>query len=228
MVHHPSQTRGVPQFRRLGTSQWRPMEAKVLPLLLLEDFLNASPKPALVLSSRVKSLLGDSLKVWYTNRPFLDIIEDDVRDRELAELGAENSDTLTSLLLAKCINPTSSQLSKWIDTVLQNSNAPHRLRTSFQGPVEVPDDGPVRSYRTVIDIEWEATVLQKTYIVLTGKITGKTSYIIGGTESHPRPRPSFTHLPSPTIHDEGLSNAGAHAKSVTPGTSFIGIHAIDK
>ena len=75
-----------------GNSPEFVMDSKVLPRVFLEDFLDACPKSALVLTSHSGLLSGDSLKVCYANRAFLDIIGDD--------FGAATSN-LTSLLEAR-------------------------------------------------------------------------------------------------------------------------------
>ena len=166
------------------------MESKMLPSVFLEDFLDVLPKSALVLKSHSQLSSGDSLKVSYANRAFLDIIGDD-----FGGMDAETFD-LTSLLQAKCVHPAMSRFIKWIDSVLQNPTAGHSLRTSFEGN-EVAEKG-ASSHRRIVDIEWEAVVLQ-TYIVLTGKTTGTAAYFREkALVTRHSPRPSLHRLPSNT------------------------------
>ena len=190
------------------------MESKVLPSLLLENFLDVCPKPALVL----KSLLsGDSPEVCYANRAFLEIIGDDF-------WGMDTSDNLTSLLQAKCVHPTMPRFIKWIESTLQNPSGGRSLRTSFEGN-EVAENGPASSHRKIVDIEWEAVVLQ-TYIVLTGKTTGTAAYFKEKPPVTPYQRPSLQHLSSQTSvstqpdSSEVTSGLGIPTiKAVSPGTS---------
>ena len=171
-----------------GNSPEFVMDSKVLPRVFLEDFLDACPKSALVLTSHSGLLSGDSLKVCYANRAFLDIIGDD--------FGAATSN-LTSLLEAKCVHPAMSRFIKWIDSASQNPSAGHSLRTSFEGN-EVAREGPASSHRKIVDIEWEAVILDS-YIVLTGKTTGTAAYFREKAPVTPHPtRPSLQRLPSHT------------------------------
>ena len=176
------------------------MKSNVLSSMLLEDFLDASPKPTFVLKSHAQPLSGDSLKVVYANQAFLDIIGDGFLGMRAEGMDAESSDDLTSLLQAKCVQPTMSRFVKWIDTVLLDPNTGHSLRTSFQGD-EVATGGTGALHRHVVNIEWDAVVLQKTFIVLTGKLTGTTSYFTGEMALLEQPRqPSFQHLPRHNSH----------------------------
>ena len=111
--------------------------------------------------------------------------------------GMDTSDNLTSLLQAKCVHPAMSRFIKWIDSALQNPRAGHSLRTSFEAN-EVADQGPALLHRKIVDIEWEAVVLQ-TYIVLIGKTTGTAAYFKEKppVTQHPQ-RPSLQRLPSHT------------------------------
>jgi hypothetical protein len=200
---------------------------EIWPSVFLKDFLDVYPDPALVLkSSRTRLLAEDSLNVCYANAAFLDIIGDG-----LGRYGTESPDSLTALLKDKCVHPAMSRFVKWIDTVLQNPDSGHNLRTSFQGN-EVIGSGPVATHQKIVGIDWEAVVLRKTYIVLTGKTTGTTMYFPGGTRPLPktptRPRPSLQHLPSYTLAQiEALSESPKSievvtVKAVSPSTSDRG------
>jgi len=192
------------------------MESKVLPSVLLESFLDACPKPALVLRSDRQLLSGDSLKVCYANRVFRDIVGDDF-------WGMHTSDNFTLLLQAKCIHPAIPRFIKWIESALQNPSAGHSLRTSFEGN-DVVEKGP----RKIVDIEWEAVELQM-YIVLTGKTTGTPLYFQEEPPFTPHPqRPPLLRLPSHTPSRsvstqpdsfEGASGFGTPTiKALSPGT----------
>ena len=172
--------------------------------LLLEDFLDVFPKPTLILTSRDQPLSGDSLQVCYANRAFLDIIGDD------PVLVGEGS--LTSMLKAKCVHPAMPRFINWIDTVLRNPRAGHGLRTSFQGD-ENMGEGPVAAHQKIVDIKWKALTLKSTYVILTGKTTGTSSYFTGGADPV---RPSLLRMPSQTSID---SNDSQHAMvAISPGS----------
>src|SRR5437762_6311911 len=108
------------------------MESKTFSSVLLEDFLNVSPKSALVLKSQSQPLSENSLKILYANPVFLDIIGYDFQLARLEALDAEASDNLASLLHAKCVHPSLSWFIKWVVAVLENPGEEQRLRTSFQ------------------------------------------------------------------------------------------------
>lgn len=204
------------------------MKSKILSSVILEDFLDASPKPAFVLKSHTQLLSADSLKVVYANRAFLDIIGDGFLGMGLEGIDAESSDDLTSLLQAKCVQPTMSRFVKWIDTVLLDPNTGYSLRTSFQG-AEVTTGGTGALNRQVVNVEWDAVVLLKTFVVLTGKLTGTALYFTGEKSALEQPRrPSLRHLPSHNSHrnqainepNENLSDISAFAINVvTPGSN---------
>ena len=194
------------------------MESKVLPSVLLENFLDVSPNSALVLKSDSQVLSRDSLKVCYANRAFREIIGDDF-------WGVDSSDNLTSLLQAKCVHPAMPRFIKWIESASQNPSAGHSLRTSFEGN-EVAEQGPASLHGKIVNIEWEAVVLQ-TYIVLTGKTTGTAAYFKEKppVTSHPQ-RPSLQRLSSHTSvstqpdSSEVTSGFGTPTiKAISPGTS---------
>lgn len=194
------------------------MKSKVLSSVILEDFLDASPKPAFVLKSHTQPLSADSLKVVYANQAFLDIIGDGFLGMGLEGMDAESSDDLTSLLQAKCVQPTMSRFVKWIDTVLLDPNTGYSLRTSFQG-AEVTTGGTGALNRQVVNVEWEAVVLLKTFVVLTGKLIGTALYFTG---EQPR-RPSLRHLPS---HNSYRNQAISEPKENPSDTSAYAINVV--
>lgn len=189
------------------------MESKVLPSVLLENFLDVYPRPSLIVKSESQLLSGDSLKVCYANRAFREIIGDDF-------WGMDTSNNLTLLLQVNCIHPEMPRFIKWIESAVQNPSAGQSLRTSFEGN-DVAEKGP----RKVVDIEWEAVVLQ-TYVVLTGRTTGTTAYFKENPPVTPHPqRPALQRLPSRTSVStqpdsiEGTSGFGTPTiKAISPGT----------
>ena len=189
------------------------MESALSSSLLLKDFLDVFPKSALILTPQSQQLSGDSFKVCYANQAFLDIIGDEVGGPKLAE---ENS--LTSILKAKCIHPTMSRFIKWIDSVLQNPRAGHGLRTSFQGS-EIVGEGPATAHRKIVYIKWKALVLKETYVILTGKTTGSSSYFTGG-KGPVASRPSVLRMPAQmSTHSIDSIESPPAISAVSPGSS---------
>jgi len=176
--------------------------------LLLEDFLDVSPKPALILTSDGQQLSGNSLKVCYADRAFLDIIGDDH--------GLAGEGSLTSILKAKCVHPTMRRFIKWIDTVLRNPSAGHGLRTSYQGN-EIVGERPAAAHRTIVDIKWKALVLKSTYVILSEKTTGNSSYFTGGADPV---RLSLLRMPSQTSPHESTDSSNA-IKAVSPNSPAL-------
>ena len=175
--------------------------------LLLEDFLDAFPKPAMILGSQDQQLSGDSFQVYYANRAFLAIIGD------VAGLAGEGS--LTSMLKAKCVHPAIPRFFSWIDTVLRSPRAGHGLRTSFQGNESI-GDRPATAHQKIVDIKWKALVLKSTYVILTGKTTGTSSYFTGGANPV---RPSLLRMPSQTSIDSADSQQAIAA--ISPGSTTL-------
>jgi hypothetical protein len=162
--------------------------------IFLEEFLDASPKSALIIGSEGQRSSGDSVKVCYANRAFLDIIGDASAESvsEHSDGGAEGD--LTTMILAKCVRPSTSRFIKWTDTVFLNPSVGHSLRTSFQG-FSASEEGPAAPRRQVVDIVWNAVVVQDTYIVLTGKTTGTVSFFKGEKESPESESPHSSRVP---------------------------------
>lgn len=170
----------------------RRMESKAFSSVLLEDFLEASPKHALVLTSQSQPISVDSLKVSYANPAFRDIIGDHFAWARPDGLDAVTSNNLAFLLHTNCIYPSVSHFVKWIDTVLQNPGIEgHRLQTSFQRN-KAGNESPTGSHLNVVDIEWEAVVVQQRHIILAGKTTQQAPV----TRT---PRPSMVRLPSHSL-----------------------------
>jgi hypothetical protein len=195
------------------------MEPDGFSSVCLKHYLDICPKPALVLVSNRQPSLEDSFNVCYSNRAFLDVVSDDETLPAVHGFDQEASDNLSSILQSKCVHPTTSQLVEWVDTVLQNPDVPHNLLTTFRENKSTTQGTDV-SHRTFVEIEWDAVVLQKTYIVLTGKTTGIPSNTDGEKAITPRRLPSSALIPLPIPYANDISNNGAHTtKAVSPGSS---------
>ena len=186
------------------------MESVPSSSLLLEDFLEIFPKSALIITLQEREVLSraDSIKVCYANPSFLNIIGHDYGDEE------DVHDSLTSMLKTKCVHPSMSRFIKWIDTVLQKPTSGHGLRTSFEMS-EIAGEGPPAAHRRIVDIKWKAIVLQKKYVVLTGKTTGASSYFAGGPS-----RPSFLRMPSASSKHSIESPTITAVSPVSPSSSI--------
>jgi hypothetical protein len=162
--------------------------------IFLEEFLDASPKSALIIGSEGERSSGEAVKVCYANRAFLDMIGDASAESVSERSDGGTDEDLTTMILAKCVRPSTSRFIKWTDTVFQNPTVGHSLRTSFQG-FSATEEGPAAPRRQIVDIVWNAVVVQNTYIVLTGKTTGTVSFFKGENESPETESPPSLRVP---------------------------------
>jgi hypothetical protein len=208
------------------------METDGFSSVCLEEYLEVCPKPALVLVSNRRPSPGASLKVCYSNRAFFEILGDNENFPAVNDVDEEDSDNLSSILQRKCVHPTTSQFVKWIDAVVQNPGASQdSLLTSFETTFEASKSTTPEadtSQRTFVEIEWDAVVLQKKYILLTGKTVGIVSSGDGESSNtnEPPPCPPLQETPTafvtlPLVPDTSyIPNSGTHAtKAVSPGVS---------
>jgi hypothetical protein len=173
-----------------------------MPPILLEEFLDASAKPAIIISSEDYRFSRDSVKVCYANRTFLDILGDTSAP---AGTSSADYDHLTSMILTKCVHPSTSRFMKWTETVLQSATTEQTLRTSFEAH-NVTQEQSAPNRQQIVDIVWKAVVVQQTYIVLTGKSTGTVSYFKGETPTMVESRPPSQTSSQPSIRVDTADN----------------------
>jgi hypothetical protein len=200
--------------------------------VFLEEYLEVCPKPALVLVSNRQPSPSALLKVCYSNRTFFEILGDNENFPAVRDLDGEASDRLSSILHKKCVHPTTSQLLEWIDAVMQDPSVGQDcLLTTFETTIGVTKTMMQEAdtlQRTFVEIEWDVVVLQKKYILLTGKTAGIVSNGNGekSTTNAPPPCPPLQRTPIPHAtlpilpNTNYVPNNGAHAtKAVSPGAS---------
>jgi hypothetical protein len=198
------------------------MEPDGFSSVCLKEYLDICPKPALVLVSTSQPSLEDSFNVCYANRAFLDVIYKDEKLPAIRGFDQKASDNLSSILQSNCVHPTAYQFVEWINTVLKNPNVPHNLLTTFQENKRTTQGTDV-SLRTFIEIEWDAVVLQNTFILLTcTRIPSNTDgeKAITNTARRPPMQSSAALMPLPIPATSEVSNNGAHTtKAMSPGSS---------
>ena len=164
----------------------------------------------------------DNLAMCYANKCFLDSIGESPLEEDSEALivghneppvGAPRS--YMSILQNQCINPSATQFTQWINEVTRKPEKKHHLKTRFKG-FSIPTDSSI-SERTpkVVDIEWNAAVMEERFVVLTGRRTGTVKF-------SPSSAPSIEQViqrdfeTSPTIveeTEEGGSQTSAESQS---------------
>jgi hypothetical protein len=138
------------------------------------------------------------LKVAYVNNVFLEIIEDGHRSEEEPSDVAEN---FISILQERCINPPLSRFIKWIEGVAQAPESMHHLKTRFKGFTPTTEGPITGSAMQFIDIEWNAVIMEKRFIVLTGRTTGTVQFVTSLSSPSELATPSLvgSGIPSPPV-----------------------------
>jgi hypothetical protein len=155
--------------------------------LSLSNYFDLVPQAAVIFTSEGGFLSAESLYVCYVNRAFLDSIGDsplvDPAEQEVPpELFATSNNhsvpppDFMSILQTQCINPSASQFIQWVNGVAQEPQIVHHLKTRFKGFTVAKEE--VVSERTpqFVDIEWNAVIMEKKFIVLTGRRTGTVQF----------------------------------------------------
>jgi hypothetical protein len=148
--------------------------------LRLQTYLDLIPLSAIILTTEHHTLSSDSLKLSYINTVFLDIIDDGQRENDHFEMEAAGrmpQHSIMSILQERCINPSPYRFMQWIEAVTLAPNSTHLLKTRFKGftPRKNHHSHAERTPQ-LVDIEWNAVVMHKKYIVLTGRTTGTVQY----------------------------------------------------
>jgi len=156
-------------------------------MLSLSKYFDLVPQAAVIFTSEGGSLSADSLNVCYVNRAFLDSIGDsqlvDPVEQELPPQISPGSNNhsepppdFMSILQAQCINPSASQFIQWVNGVAQEPQIVHHLKTRFKGFTVAKEEYVSERTPQFVDIEWNAVVMEKRFIVLTGRRTGTVQF----------------------------------------------------
>ena len=157
-------------------------------MLSLSTYFDLVPQAAMIFTSESGSLSADSLQVCYVNRAFLESIGDsplvDPEDEEVPpELSPPPTDNHTevpsnfmSILQTQCINPSASQFIQWVNGVAQEPQIVHHLKTRFNGFTVAKEEYESERTPQFVDIEWNAVVMEKKFIVLSGRRTGAVQF----------------------------------------------------
>jgi hypothetical protein len=148
--------------------------------LRLSKYLDLLPQPAMIFTYESDP---DHLAMCYANKCFLDSIGESPLEEDSEALivghneppvGAPRS--YMGILQNQCINPSATQFTQWINEVTRKPEKKHHLKTRFKG-FSIPKDSSI-SERTpkVVDIEWNAAVMEGRFVVLTGRRTGTVKF----------------------------------------------------
>jgi hypothetical protein len=206
------------------------IEAGDMESLRLESYLDLLPLSAMILTLEGETVTPDTLKVSYVNKVFLEIVEDSHWTEE-ERFNSVPPDPITGiggnfvlLLQEQFVTPSSTRFLEWIEKVMNAPNSIHYLKTRVQGFTPTKIDATDRSPHFV-DIEWNAVIMQKKFIVLTGRTTGTVQFSTTPTTKESE------HLGygimSPPIEEEELegpilssANAPATASSTSSSDSI--------
>jgi len=159
-------------------------------MLSLSTYLDLAPQAAMIFTSEGGTFSADSLQVCYVNRAFLESIGDsplaDPEDEE-GEVAPELSPPPTdnrapvaanfmSILQTQCINPSASHFIQWVNGVAQEPEIVHYLKTRFKGFTLAKEEYASERTPQFVDIEWNAVVMKKKFIVLSGRRTGTVQF----------------------------------------------------
>jgi len=156
-------------------------------MLSLSKYFDLIPQAAVIFTSKDGSLSADSLNVCYVNRAFLDSIGDSplvdpVEQAVPPELSpaannhSEAPPNFMSILQTQCINPSASQFIQWVNGVAQEPQIVHHLKTRFKGFTVAKEEYVSERTPQFVDIEWNAVIMEKKFIVLTGRRTGTVQF----------------------------------------------------
>jgi hypothetical protein len=176
--------------------------------LCLSKYLDLLPQPAMIFTYENESLNADTLAVRYANQVFLQSIGDSTLiEEDPVILGHDPSRATSiapdfmSILQTQCINPSASRFLLWINGVAQEPKNVHHLKTRFKG-FFVPKDSHVSERKPqLVDIEWNAIVMENKFIVLTGRRTGTLQFSSVSSPSEP-PHRELSHPETVEEEDE--------------------------
>jgi hypothetical protein len=184
----------------------------------------------MILTLEGETVTPDTLKVLYVNKVFLAILEDSHRTEEETfnsvprDPVIEIAGNLVSLLQERWVTPSSTRFTEWIERVMNAPNSIHYLKTRVQGFTPTKIDTGDRSPHFV-DIEWNAVVMQKKFIVLTGRTTGTVQFSTTPTTKESEPF-GYGIVPPPIEEEElegpivSSSSAPATASSTSSSDSI--------
>jgi hypothetical protein len=184
-------------------TQYNPMDGDIaeMEMLSLSKYFDVIPQSAMIFTIENQTLLADPPKVCYVNQAFLNNIgESPLSEAELFEMGLQEPrtrlvpDDFMSMLEVQCINPSAAQFLQWIKGVVQKPNKINNLKTRFKG-FTLPQDSYLSDRTTqFVDIEWNAVVMEKKFIILTGRRTGTVQFSTVTPHTEPSVQSNMRHM----------------------------------
>jgi len=178
-----------------------------LEALRLSTYLDLLPQPAIIFTFNGPTITADSLKVCYVNDLVWEVIgeqqnperEEFVHTTQTFPPGVSRDFKL--LLHAQLHTPSTPTFVEWLNEVRQQSKLTNHLKTRFKGYFAPKETTILDRAPQFVDIEWNAVLMEKKYIVLIGKRTGTVQF-----SSSPSPEPNSADiaakLPSPIDEDD--------------------------
>jgi hypothetical protein len=197
--------------------------------LCLTKYLDLLSQPAMIFTYENGSLNADTLAVRYANEVFLESIGDsplmDEEDPVVLEHDPSRSTGIApdfmSILQTQCINPSSSRFFLWINSVAQEPKNVHHLKTRFKGFFKPKDSHISERKPQLVDIEWNAVVMENKFIVLTGRRTGTLQFSSSTSPYLDSPHQESSHPETVGEEDEvdSVDTEAAPANEETTATS---------
>ena len=153
-------------------------------MLNLSDYFNLIPQAAMILTSEDGTL---SANICYINRAFLDSVgvsplvgpdEQEIPTKPAypPDNYSEVPPNFMSILQTQCVAPSGSQFIQWVNEVAQEPEIVHHLKTRFKGFTVSREEFASERTTQFVDIEWNAVVMAKRFIVLMGRKTGAVQF----------------------------------------------------
>lgn len=146
--------------------------------LSLTKYLDMLPQPAMIFTYTGEE---HALSVCYVNKNFLDSIGDSPLEEDSDALIIGHNETpvprdYMTILQTQCINPSAAHFTQWINGVTHKPEKMHHLKTRFKGFTMSLDSQISERTPTVVDIEWNAAVMDGKFIILTGRRIGTVKF----------------------------------------------------
>lgn len=146
--------------------------------LVLSKYLDLLPQPAMIFTYAGQE---HSLSVCYVNKSFLESIGDSPLEEDSDALIIGHNETpvprdYMTVLQTQCINPSADHFTQWIHGVTHKPEKMHHLKTRFKGFTMSQHSQISDRIPTVVDIEWNAAVMDGKFIILTGRRIGTVKF----------------------------------------------------
>ena len=146
--------------------------------LSLSKYLDLLLQPAMIFTYTGEE---HALSVCYVNKNFLETIGDSPLEEDSDALIIGHNETpvrrdYMTILQTQCIDPSAAHFTQWINAVTHKPDKMHHLKTRFKGFTMAQDSQISERTPTVVDIEWNAAVMDGKFIILTGRRIGAVKF----------------------------------------------------